>query len=101
MYGQGEGAGDAKHRRFALSERRWKAEILWPADCLRVDLIVHQAPDTDVSCLGIEVSDPHTKELLAVWVDPSVRARSRRQVAEEAADRVLAALLDYLDPDPF
>lgn len=81
--------------------QRWGSMPLYPLECVRVEVVIHQDPTKDVYCLGIEYSDPHTRELLGKVLDPARRRLSRRQVAEQVSVEVEAALSALFDPDPF
>lgn len=101
IWDQGEGSGGAQHRPFRGEPRRWAATVLVPVECIRVTLVLHSMPQTDTHCLAFEVDDPHTKELLAVTVDPTWRAAPSLGVAASATLELRAVLLGLFDPDPF
>lgn len=98
---QGEGSGDAKHRPYRGDAHRWTATTLVPEECLRVEVVIHQGAPDGTWCLAIEASNPHTKELLAKWIDPTMRTLSYEHPSMRAAAEVRAVLVALLDPDPF
>lgn len=79
----------------------WAQTLMVPMQCARVIVVIHQHPGQDRYCLSVELDDPHTKELVAVKVDPTARRSSIRSIAAAVALDVRAALEDALDPDPF
>lgn len=80
---------------------RWVQGLTVPATCFRVDLVVHQSPRRDSYCWAFEVIDPHTKELMAKWVDPSVQASLVLPLASAVTVALRGVLLELTDPDPF
>lgn len=64
-------------------------------------MVVHTHPGSDTFLLAFEVSDPHTKELLAKHVDPSQTTRAWAGYAETAMAALRPILLELFDPDPF
>ena len=76
-------------------------QTLVPLECVCIRLEIHGALEADVVSISMEASDPHTKELLAIRVDPSYPRHARRRAAEDAGLHVRNLLLDLLDPDPF
>jgi len=84
-----------------LSPEHWSAQTMYPLQCLKVELVVHQLPDRSVSCWAYEVSDAHTKELLAKHVQPYVRPSDGLGLSADVSDALAVALIALLDPDPF
>lgn len=89
------------HHIMPKDETRWLQSILWPQQCLRVELVVHQEPGVDRWCYALEVVDPHTQELLAKAVSPAERYPPGTTVAAEVAARLREILLLLTDPEPF
>lgn len=80
---------------------RWTQGLTVPAQCFRVEVVVHQSQQQDVWCYAFEVTDPHTKELLAKWVEPARPANRVLPLASLVTVELRAALLALTDPDPF
>lgn len=80
---------------------RWSQGLTVPVQCFRVELVVHQQPGAAGYCLSFEVSDPHTKELLAKWVDPMTRPSPVLPLASSVSVALRSVLLELTDPDPF
>lgn len=80
---------------------RWTQGLTVPVQCFKVELVCHQAPGREVHCLAFEVSDPHTRELLAKWVEPSRRPSAVLPLASVISVELRAVLLALTDPDPF
>jgi hypothetical protein len=66
-----------------------------------VTVDIHQQPGSGLECWAFEVADPHTKELLAMHVDPTRPAGVGLPLASDVCDRLRGVLIDLLDPDPF
>lgn len=75
--------------------------MLLPQQCFRVEVVVHQDPQMLVYALAFEVSDPHTKELLAKWVDPCVPRSVSLPVATAVSTALRGVLAALTDPEPF
>lgn len=97
----GEGSGPDGFCQAPLEASRFVQSVLTPVQCLRVELVVHQQPGTGVSCWAFEVSDPHTKELLAKWVEPSYVNGQHLPLASYVTTSLRGVLLELTDPDPF
>jgi hypothetical protein len=80
---------------------RWIQGVTVPLECFRVELVVHQQPAGDRYCFAIEVSDPHSRELLAKCVDPSHRFGQAVGMVSHVTLDLRAILLELTDPDPF
>lgn len=80
---------------------RWSQGLTVPVQCFRVELVVHQQPGAKGYCLAFEVSDPHTKELLAKWVDPYTAPSLTLPLASSVSVALRGVLLELTDPDPF
>lgn len=80
---------------------RWSQGLTVPVQCFRVDLVVHQQPGAKGYCLAFEVSDPHTRELLAKWVDPMTAPSPVLPLASSVSVALRSVLLELTDPDPF
>lgn len=74
---------------------------LVPPECLRVVVVAHTRLWEGSWCLAVEVSDPHTQEMLALVVDPARRPTTTPGVVEAVLNEVRTALLEVLDPEPF
>lgn len=74
---------------------------MFPVQCVKVEVVVHQGAPDGSWCLAIEASDPHTKELLAKWLDPAMRTHAHETVALRTIAEVRAVILALLDPEPF
>lgn len=84
-----------------LPPERWSQGLTVPVECLRVELVIHQAPAAGTSCWAFEVSDPHTRELLAKWVEPAYRNGVHLPLASYVTTALRGVLLELTDPDPF
>lgn len=98
---QGEGSVVRGLHVATPTPARWTQRLLVPMECVRVELVVHQSPGEKVWCLGIEVTDPHSKELLAKVVEPSRHYSAVRTIPVEVAIELRHLLEAALDPDPF
>lgn len=98
---QGEGSGGRGLAGASRGVEHWTASVLVPAQCLRIEVVVHQDPQSRRYCLAFEVSDPHTKELLAVHVDPAARYSEVMPLASSLVMELRSAVMSLLDPDPF
>ncbi len=72
-----------------------------PIQCLRVEVVVHQQPGTGLTCWAFEVYNPHTKELLGKWVEPTYRAGDHLPLASYITTSLRGTLQQLLDPEPF
>lgn len=81
--------------------QRWSVGLLVPVQCFRVELVVHQQPGAAGYCMAFEVSDPHTKELLAKWVDPYSVRNDVLPLASAVTVALRGVLLELTNPDPF
>ena len=97
--GRDSGAGGVCQPPFQA--QRWIQGVTVPLECFRVELVVHTRPGTDVVCFALEVSDPHTRELLAKLVDPSHRALQAVGWISHVTLDLRSILLELTDPDPF
>lgn len=79
----------------------WTSTPMWPAQCVAVGIVVHQDPASARYGYFLEVSDPHTKELLAKVADPTCRYSNTRSISATVAMDVRRLLDDLFDPDPF
>jgi len=98
---QGEGCRAEGFPIALLHPEHWTAQSLVPAQCLRVEVVVHQLPDRSVSCWAYEVSNPHTKELVAKHVQPYAAGSTAGELSEEIGAALEAAVGWLLNPDPF
>lgn len=98
---QGEGSVPGGFCQAPRQAERWTSGLLVPAQCLRVRVDVHLAPQDGPWCYAIEVSDPHTQELLAKVLDPSRHSATAVQRASLIATDLRGILLELTDPDPF
>lgn len=83
------------------SPLRWTQGLTVPAECFKVVVTVHRAPRSDVYGYHLEVSDPHTRELLALVAEPSRRATQTVGLVSNVTLDIRAVLLELTDPDPF
>lgn len=81
-----------------LSPEHWARTNLWAEQCIRVELVVHQLPDRSVSCWAYEVTNPHSKELLAKHVQPYARGEEHQSLANQIGEALEVALIGLLDP---
>lgn len=93
-------AGRASARPFVV-EPGWSQGAMVPPACLEVRLRLGFIPADHHGRWMIEVLDPATKELLAMYSTPHF-AISQLEEEMAAVGVRLAVLVDsYLDPDPF
>jgi hypothetical protein len=83
------------------TERSWSQTLMFPQQCIRLEVVIHQDHDTDRWCLEVEGSDPHTRELLWLEVSPAMRQSPVYTVGAEVAVRLRSILLSLMDPEPF
>lgn len=97
--GEGSGAGGLcqPHQR----SERWVQGVTVPVECFRVEVVVHQQPGAPVYGYSIEVSDPHTRELLAKVAEPARQAVQAVGLVSNVTLDIRAVLLELTDPDPF
>lgn len=97
------GEGSGAHGLCEPHQRpeRWLQGVTVPVECFRVEVVVHQQPGTDVYGYAIEVSEPHTRELLAKVAEPSRRASATVGLVSNVTLDIRAVLLELTDPDPF
>jgi len=98
---EGEGCSPGGFCQVPQRAERWTQGTLVPIQCFKLEVVVHQSPDAGPWCLAVEVSDPHTKELFAKWVDPSRVTESHVGLAGEVASDLRTILRALTDPDPF
>lgn len=97
--GRDSGAGGFCQPPFQAE--RWVQGVTVPPTCFKVEVVVHTAPPRSSYCYAIEVSDPHTKELLAKCADPSHRALEAVNLVSHVTLDIRGLLLELTDPDPF
>lgn len=97
----GEGSGARGLCEPPQDPFRWSQGLTVPVQCFRVELVVHQQPGGAGYCLAFEVSDPHTRELLAKWVDPMTKPSAVLPLASSVSVALRGVLLELTDPDPF
>lgn len=97
----GEDSGPGGLCQAPFQAQRWIQGVTVPLECFRVELVVHQRPNSDLYAFALEVSDPHTKELLAKCVDPTHRASAAVGMVSHVTLDLRAILLELTDPDPF
>lgn len=98
---QGEGSVSGFCSPYPPEATRWIARPLFPLSCVKTEVVVHGKPGSGLWCVGYELSDPHTRELLAKGVDPSASYTQPRALCAAIALDVRQALEQLLDPDPF
>lgn len=98
---QGEGSVGGFCRPHALQPMHYEQSLLTPLMCAKVELVVHQRAGGDAYCFAIEVSDPHTGELVAKHVDPARRYSPVTPMPVQVSLTARALLLGAFDPDPF
>lgn len=97
-----EGCSRSKSDVSALQRQDWNVRPLVPLDCVELRLVVHTTPGRDAISVSLEAKDPHSRELLAHYVDPSVRCWSDpRATVTSVALKVRQVLVDLFDPEPF
>lgn len=96
-----EGSGPGGFCQAPQLGERWTQGLTVPVQCFKVEMVVHQDPSLSVYCHAFEVSDPHTKELLAKWVDPSRPHSAVLPLASSITVELRGVLLALTDPDPF
>lgn len=74
---------------------------MMPAQCIRVEVVIHQTPDRSVACWAYEVSNPHSSELLAKHVQPYVMAGEHQDLPGDVSEALELAVRYLLAPDPF
>lgn len=99
MQGEGCSARVSAPQRPLPAE--WTVQPMYPLPCVSVALVVHTEANQSVASVHIEVSDPHTKELLALNVNPTLSARDGQDLAGHLTVILRRLLLDLLWPDPF
>jgi hypothetical protein len=72
-----------------------------PVECFAVKVEVHQSPGARVWCYSLEVSDPHTRELLAKVVQPARRYSEVLGLVALVCTDLRGVLLELTDPEPF
>lgn len=97
----GEGSGPHGFCEAPQPPLRWSQGLTVPVQCFRVELVVHQQPGASGYCMAFEVSDPHSRELLAKWVDPFTKPSQVLPLASSVSVAVRGVLQELLDPDPF
>lgn len=98
---QGEGSGGRALADVIGPTVNQIQTLISPPECIRIDLVVHREPHEGVYGYAMEVSDPHTKELLAKVAVPVVRDTSAMRLPTRIATALGALLREVLDPDPF
>lgn len=98
---QGEGSGERGLFDADAHPHRWEQVLTFPPSCVKVELVLHTRPREAVYCYALELSDPHTGELLAKVVEPSRRRSDVLDPAATVSLDVRAMLLALFDPDPF
>jgi hypothetical protein len=81
--------------------QRWVQTRLIPAECFRVEVVVHQRHPRDVWSYDLEVSDPHTGELMARLSCPWEPYSEVLTLTQQVSVEMRACLQALLDPDPF
>lgn len=80
---------------------RWVQGLTVPVECFKVEVVVHTRPGTDMYCYAMEVSDPHSRELLAKVAEPTRRASQVLSLVSNITLDMRGILLELTDPDPF
>lgn len=81
--------------------KRWVQQTFFPPDVVRVSLTMHLEPGADRFDYDVEISDPETKELLAMLAAPSQSTTSILNSLTVAMRRLSDLVYDCLDPAPF
>lgn len=97
----GEGSGAHGFCEPPQPPLRWSQGLTVPVQCFKVEMVVHQQPGARGYCMAFEVSDPHTRELLAKWVDPMTAPSPVLPLASSVSVALRSVLLELTDPDPF
>lgn len=102
-YKNSTGEGSGAHGLCEPHQRpaRWVQGLTVPAECFRVVMTVHRQPGMDAYGYHLEVSDPHTKELMATVAEPARRALESVGLVSHVTLDIRAVLLELTDPDPF
>lgn len=84
-----------------LRPERWLQVPTIPVECVAVQVVLHLRPEADTWCYALEATDPHTRELLGMIVEPTRRLVTPAQACSLASTDVRATLLALTDPEPF
>lgn len=98
---QGEGSGARPCYNPTEEASWWCSTPLWPQQCVAVHLVLHRDARSTVAGVSLEVFDPHTRELLAASVNPSVKVSTSMPTSSYASTIVREMLSRLLEPDPF
>lgn len=90
-----------EHHGTTKDTGEWIQTRLVPAECFRMEVVVHSEPKRDVHCLSLEVTDPHTRELLARHVTPFRPNPAGTTLAADISIVLRRILLELTDPEPF
>lgn len=97
----GDGSVPGGFCQAPIQRRRWTQGLSLPAQCFTVRLDVHQSPGRAVWCYSFEVSDPHTREMLATVVEPARDRSTSLPLASIVSTDLRGVLLELTDPEPF
>lgn len=98
---QGEGYRACETGLPHPTPKAWAQTLLYPMQCVRCVVTIHQQAGQERYSVTVEVDDPHTRELVSMTSNPTARRSSIRSIAAAVAIDVRAALEAALDPDPF
>lgn len=98
---QGEGSAGGVCRPQRPTAERWVAQRMLPEECARMTVELHRAPDGRTYLVRFELSNPHTRELFGLILDPAMPWLTPAQAAEHAAETLRQGILWAFDPDPF
>lgn len=97
----GEGSGARGLCEPHQSPQRWTQGVTVPVECFRVEVVVHRQPGTNVYGYSMEITDPHSRELLAKVAEPARNALATVGLVSNVTLDMRGILLELTDPDPF
>lgn len=97
----GEGSAARRDTSSAAGGPDWIQEVLFPPTLIEIDMRVRVAVATDTAQIQIELSDPVTKELLAMRSRPPHHIDNAHAPLTEAWAWIVQALDVLLNPEPF
>lgn len=97
----GEGSGAGGLCQPPQRPSRWVQGLTIPAQCFTVRIDVHRAPSGGPWCFAFDVTDPHTRELLAKVVEPARPASTAAGAVGLVVVDLRGILLELTDPEPF
>lgn len=98
---QGEGSASRRDTSSAVGGPSWIYPGIVPLDNLQVTVRVLYDGHSRAGRYQVEVTNPSTKELVAMRSRPYAKGLSARETQEEAYEWAYEAVRQLLDPDPF